>query len=335
MIERFKQLAWAWLLFASPAFVLADDRPNNPALSRVFDWLPADTETVIVAQGPLEIRAQPTKPDELPPLAETMESLTVSIATGFDANWGLDLPRGLKIRLAIEGSRSFRAPKGLGLMPYAGCQILQFEGSAEKAVQTAFAECLANSEEKTQLRGKQVAIVNHKIESDDWTFFIAHPRPDILLCATDQAYLEEVLQRMEKKPDKRALPADLPEWKHVNVKARVWALRHFRKEGAERDPSSPLGENAFATARHPEALGIVFSYDPNAENVAKVRYLSGNKNALRLVESEWVRPSDKLTPKVQQIAPGVVEISTSVGDPESRSSFLMMLLGILGHGLYV
>ena len=171
MIDRFKQLAWASVLFVSPAFVLADDPPNkpelSPALSRLFDWLPADTETVIVAQGPLKIRAQSTQPDELPPLAEAMESLAVSIATGFDANWGLDLPRGLKVRLAIEGSRNFRAPKGLGMMPYAGCQILQFEGSAEKVVQAAFADCLANSEKKTQLRGKQVAIFNHKIESDD------------------------------------------------------------------------------------------------------------------------------------------------------------------------
>jgi len=55
-------------------------------------------------------------------------------------------------------------------------------------------------------------------------------------CRCDyEGYLREVLARINGKQSPRALPANLPEWKHVNIHAEFWAVRHYQKTGAEQD----------------------------------------------------------------------------------------------------
>src|SRR6266700_2260703 len=49
----------------------------------------------------------------------------------------------------------------------------------------------------------------------------------ILICATDQGYLTEMLKRIDRPVTKRALPKELPEWKHVEMASRFWGIRHY------------------------------------------------------------------------------------------------------------
>src|SRR5437667_5137852 len=123
--------------------------------------------------------------------------------------------------------------KGFSSFRYQGAHLVQFEPAAEKAVAKAFQACLKKAEKKIQLAGQQVAVFTEKKTDDDpWTCFVAQPKPSLLICATDQAYLEVILSRASGKAGKRALPDDLPEWKQVDTKAAVWAIRHYRKETA-------------------------------------------------------------------------------------------------------
>jgi hypothetical protein len=156
-----------------------------------------------------------------------------------------------------------------------------------------------------------------------------------LISATNQAFLEETLKRIGKKPDRRALPTDLPEWKHVDVNARAWAVRHYRKESAENDPSSPLGPEAAANVRDTHAVGVVFWYRPEIDKLTHVRYLSGAKNALELAPRGWRHMSEGLTFDIKQAAPGVVEIAISVSDERTVPMFLFILGASLGHGVYI
>src|SRR5690606_41943945 len=67
-------------------------------------------------------------------------------------------------------------------------------------------------------------------------FYLCQPQPGLLVCATNRSYLAEVLERMQQPAKMRAFPKDLPEWKHVDVKASVWGLRHYRPDRAENAP---------------------------------------------------------------------------------------------------
>jgi hypothetical protein len=110
------------------------------------------------------------------------------------------------------------------------------------------------------------------------------------MCATDKAYLESTLKRMNGKAERRAIPAHLPEWKHVDVKAKVWGIRHYRKEFAKSDPTSPLLKED-ANVSDPAATGFVFWYNPGADNRIRARYLPEVKDAAKLMTKGWNHPS--------------------------------------------
>jgi hypothetical protein len=69
---------------------------------------------------------------------------------------------------------------------------------------------------------------------------------------------------------------------------------------------------------------------------AKARYLTGSKDAVPIVTHGWHSPSDNLTPTIAELEPGVIEITASIGqDEDSVHMFLFVLLGYLGHGVYL
>ena len=296
---------------------------------RLFDWLPEDTETVIVAQGPIEI---PKPQAEQLKFDEEIRLLPFGPVLSLQDGMLYKQLVGQKVLCAVEGSRRFTSPRNLGMMPYQGAHILQFDLGADGALQKAFRVSQEKAEKNIELAGERVAVFTEKLESDMWSFFVSQPQPGVLICATNQVFLEETLKRIGRKPDRRALPADLPEWKHVDINARVWAIRHYRKESAENDPSSPLGPYAGANVPDPDAVGFVFWYRSEIDKLAHLRYLSGAKNALELARRDT---GGGLTPGIKQVAPGVVEVAVSVSDEETAPMFLLELQARLGHGLYI
>jgi hypothetical protein len=299
---------------------------------RLLNWLPEDTETLIVAQGPFEI---PNPTFEQLKLDEAIRLLPFGPVLGFKDEMLYKELVGQKILCSIEGSRRFTAPRNLGMMPYQGAHILQFDLAADGALRKAFHAYQERAEKKIELAGERVAVFTEKFESDMWSFFVSQPQPGVLICATNQAFLEETLKRIGRKPARRALPADLPEWKHVDINARVWAIRHYRKESAVNDPSSPLRPGAAANILDPDAVGLVLWYRPEIDKLTRIRYLSGAKNALELATNGRRHTSEGLTHDIKQVAPGVVEITISVSDEIAVPRFMLVLLGSLGHGLYI
>lgn len=297
-------------------------------LKKMLNRLPVDTETLVVANGPFEF---PDSSKENPSVDEMLSSLSLGLPS---SEVLLNHLKGQQIEIAIEGSRRFRSPSGLGMMPYEGCHLIQFKESSEDVLKQVMKACLERSEESLQLHNHPVAVLKERLEQDDWTFYLTHPQPGLLLCATHRGYLEEVLQKMEKVPETRAFPASLPEWKHVDFNARVWAIRHYRKESAQQDPSSPLRERAAANTPDPDAKGLVFSFD-HKQKVARVLYLSTADNAVGLVTEGWHHPSEGLSPKIKLTQPGIVEVSERFGNDGDGGMFVLVLLGYLGHAVYL
>src|SRR5262249_27889067 len=138
------------------------DRPSR-AWEQLLVWLPEDTETVIVAQGPFEIKRRESE-------RFSFQEAALLLPTGPLLTLGRGMVRrelrGQKILCAVEGSRQFRSPRGLGMMPYEGCHIIQFEAASEESLGKAFQKCQAKAEEKINVAGQQVAVLTEKFEDD-------------------------------------------------------------------------------------------------------------------------------------------------------------------------
>ena len=162
------------------------------------------------------------------------------------------------------------------------------------------------------------------------TFFVAHPRPDVLLSATNRDYLSTVLSRMTTKAAERALPEDLPEWKHLNRSAREWAMRHFSR-AAGSDPTSPFtpGIREFDE----QAIGLVYS--AQGGDTAQVIYLSESQRAEQIAKIAWQNAFGDPGVEVKQLEPGVVRIDYPVRLRQSFSNFYFRLTSLFGHGIVI
>jgi hypothetical protein len=224
------------------------------------------------------------------------------------------LQKALKDRVvsfAVEGSRRFRPPTGLGGMLYEGCAIAVL-GSATTLDRDSFMKSAASSATRfEEIAGVRTAVFEERLEEDVWMIFVAFPRSNIVLAATNEDYLRTVLERMGGNTGPRALPEALPEWKYVNTRAPLWGLRHYQTLEAGLDPTSPFsGQSEFGDDL---AAGLTFSFEPAVRRIATVTYLSANKNSRQFLQGYLgVEDADSASPRefqihFSQLAPGALE----------------------------
>ena len=257
-------------------------------------------------------------------------------------NGGLgELLKGKTISLAIEGSRRFRPPRALGLMRYEGCLVLVF-GPAVSLDRAAFMKAATKSAIRfEESAGTRIALFEEQSENDTWATFVGLPRANVVVVATNLDYLRTLLRRMLGATGTRALPQDLAEWKHVDTNALVWGLRHYQKQNAQLDPSSPLQGQNTANFPDPSAVGVTFSFSRAVERKATVDYLSGNGDA-RHILSGFLMMEDAATAaprefqmRLRQPAAGVLEASIDLTATEAVQRLLFGLMAMVGHAIYL
>ena len=339
MNRSHKLLLVAILLSLGPSAARGQEakKPEMPEhLPEILNWLPDNAETLVVARGPFELpRAPGDESNDIPPFLDSARSLTVGLVTGLQDGLLAKPLQGKKVLIAVEASRRFISPKGLGMMPFEGCRIVEFDAAAHDAVHEAVVRCIEKAPKTVQLGDTKVGVFTEKWESDEWSLFVAEPSPGVLLCATNEKFLEQMLGRMKRtNHEDRAFPDSLPEWEYADLKAPTWGMRHYRKEFADTDSSSPLRPRAPANVPDSHAIGFVFGLDAKT---ARAYYLSSAKDAVKIAHEGWHHPTEGLTPTIKQIKPGVVEIVEPVAAEEKRGEhmFLFILLAYLGHGVYL
>jgi hypothetical protein len=320
---------------------------QQPNLNQVLSWLPVDTETVLGASGPFAwdpkaLSDGPPSQERLTVTELEMRSRIIPLTLlNFKSGGFGEFVKGKTVSLAIEGSRRFRAPQALGLMHYEGCLIMVFIPTVSLDG-AAFMRAVANSAVRfEEHNGTRVAVFEEKSEDDTWNTFVGFPRSNVAVVATNLGYLVALLDRMLGTPGTRALPPNLSEWKHVDTNAPVWGVRHYQKQNAELDPSSPfLGQNA-ASFPDATAVGVTFSFAPAAERTATVDYFSTNPEVRRIL-SGYLMMEDAATAaprefqmRLRQPAAGVLEASIDLSVTEAIQRLLFGLLAMLGHGIYV
>jgi hypothetical protein len=109
-----------FILLASPGLARVEPRAKliaPPCWERMLDWLPENTETVIVSQDPFDI---PKPMTEQLKFDEAIRFLALGPVSGLRDGMLFKELAGQKVLCAIEGSRRFIAPRNLGGMPYQG-----------------------------------------------------------------------------------------------------------------------------------------------------------------------------------------------------------------------
>lgn len=317
-------------------------------VAQVLSWLPADTETILVANKPF---AMPRfKPDDsrreneisLADLPEAFELLPLSL---FELKDGLlqNYLAGQRVEIAMEGSRHFRNPGGLGELPYEGCQIAVL--TVASATRTdSFLKRFSNvAVSVDSVAGQKIPVFEEKLENDIWTTFVAFPKPNLVLACTNRDYLREVLERIGGKAGRRALSDTLAEWKFVDANARFWGLRHYDKSQAGIDPTSPFGDRTVLGAGDRQASGIAFRFDPRTRNVVTISYFSGMRDIIGFLQTQTplsmngvadVDSPAKLPVSYRLAAPGVAEIKYELGRALSVDVFIFVVVAEFGHAVY-
>lgn len=322
--------------------------PSVPDVDIVLSWLPADTETVVVAdmRNGSFLTAKRLKRKENDEDKDVVLPIN-AVAALFELQplsfLGLKKPLARliethRVALAVEGSRHFRDPKQLGLMPFEGCQVVIFKSALGEAG-TRFMRSAAELGLRIEkIGGIGVAVFQEQWEADDWTFYVAFPNANTVLIATNREYMQQVLSRMRTSPADRALPRTLPEWKYVDAHAPFWGMRHYDRSQAELDPSSPFGGKKSANMSDEAAIGLTFYYDPAKGRTPTVIYISADKTAADKFKTYI--PSDEeaakdMQAKFRDLEPGIVESSYQLSKSYSVEYFFFVLGGLLGHAVYL
>jgi hypothetical protein len=139
---------------------------------QVLAWLPADTESLLVANGPFwmsnfQIRQEVYTNHEVTSeeLEKHFEGMTLQLF-----NFGNGLLekhlRGKKVLLALEGSRHFRPPAGLGELPFEGCAVAIFEDNLVDQRDSFMKEAAQKTGRIEEIEGQRVAIFEEPSEQD-------------------------------------------------------------------------------------------------------------------------------------------------------------------------
>jgi hypothetical protein len=303
-------------------------------VQQVFSWLPADTETVMVANQTFSL-PDFRKDDwhrDFP--IEAWLRAVVLLPLMLKNGALLEYFQNQRVVFALEGSRRFRFPKSLGWFPYEGCTIVVLADDQGDRADSFFKSSSGGALRVEEVEGQKILVFETIVEGGLWTTFVTFRRPNILLVATNLDYLREVLSRMQGNRGPRALPETLPEWRYVNKDAQLWSLRHYDRSQRDSDPTSPFWdpEKFVKAPLHDEqAIGLTFNYDAANGRAPTITYLSGNpsiaKKPLAVQEG-----SDIPAVVFRELDARAIEASYGPGRP---TDFILGLVlpTLLGHGI--
>jgi len=316
-------------------------------LKRVLTWLPADTETLLVANGPFRVsnfggQQHEYKNHELTTeeLEEYFEGLTLSL---FGSGKGIleKHLRGTRVLFALEGSRHFRPPADLGELPFEGATLAVFEEDLDDRRDAFMKEAAHVAVRIEQIEGQKVAVFEEQWEKDVWTIFITFPKQDVVIVATNERFLQETLARMQGAKGERAFPESSREWKYLNGQTQFWGIRHYDKLQAKSDPTSPFGGRKSANFPDEEAVGMTYQCDPKTERRATLTYLAGPRGQTRKIAEERFPDAGEVEQKAQlhiqyrELEPGVIQSIFDLTHSQAADLFFFVFMMHLGHGIYV
>lgn len=328
---------WKKAAHLSTSLKNAVDEYRNRSLSRdssqqvdaILSWLPADTETVAVAQQPFTLTEK--DPQGVPDALTWARGYVLGLLYAADDGRLRTKLQDRTLRLALLAARKFQHQpedsKGrgaLGMIAFERCAAYTFANVLSESIFAKPAETSVLGQPTWEVKGE----LSEKEGKD--TFFIVLPKPDLMLACNNRDFLSTMLSRMAA-PGRVALPQALVEWKHVDQSAPLWALRHFRSERASVDPTDPHNEGVMGD-RDPDAIGVTVQVGSPTPSTVSARWIS------RSDDNHWKSfaeiPDAKNRFATRRISLGIWEVKGS-GDAEVSAFAIFALMGVLGFAVLV
>jgi hypothetical protein len=206
-------------------------------------------------------------------------------------------------------------------MRHEGALLVLFDKPLGEAGHRLMADLQKTALRVDQFEGLTIVEFRDKLEDDTWASYIAIPRADVLVIATDRVFLEESLRRRKARIGSRAFPKDLVEWAWVDASAPFWALRHYRRDAPD-DPTSPFGRNNAADAFDAAAVGVTAHVKADGRTV-EAHYLSHATAAEQIAKRIWSHPGDGVSPALRRVGPDVIEVRFVAKNEEHLSMFFL------------
>ena len=228
----------ATVALALAAQLAAAEKSNHDRLvDEAIRWLPADTETLTVSRAfKVERMAKEGIPSlGVPELQRAFFVGDLTTPVGETARIvDLDPIVGQTVATAVEGQRNFDGVSSFGGLRSESCKVLFFEKDLGNAWDKLEASLRAKAKNVRQLAMQEVFEFPSTIQMEPWYkpkewqgLFVTRVAPEVVLIASSDSMLEGVLQRRKTTLPRVALPATLPEWKHVDPKSTIWSIRHI------------------------------------------------------------------------------------------------------------
>jgi hypothetical protein len=304
---------------------------SEEQINAALGWLPANTETVIVAKEAFKLDFNSRRSSAPPGALRLMQSYTLTPVSSRAAEELTAKLEGQTLRFAVFAARRFQnhqpgAGNAVphGLIAYQGCGLYGMaKPVAGQPMTRPPDESLMGYPTWTARGGgaEYPAAGDSRAE----TIFIAQPKPDLLLACNDRNFFSEILARIDAPPRARAFAQDGPELKLVDRSAPLWAFRRFLPERAGVDPSYPSGGGVMGIA-DTDASAVVF--EAGAPKMAiRAQWIS--KSRVNPWQALAAIPDFRGTAKVQMNRDGLWQIAVEQDGSASLYAALA-LMGILG-----
>ena len=328
-----------------------EEPPDDAVASlteKVLGWLPTDTETIRVAQGPFKI-VETQKLSESQEIDVVLQASNYGLLTYLKQGAYSDLLAGQGLSLALEGARNFQTSEANGSE---ACQVLVFDKPLGAIGDQLMDRFRADALGCEQLVNQEVLRFEEATEFGTASFMVSRPSPQILLVSSHKGYLRTVLERLSNTAPREKWWQTLPEWTHISPQAPYWWMRHFSRENAQADKSSPFVFGELSSddalwlhvdpgqgtggweAPDAKAIGLAFSYFPTDGNTLKFRYLTESSVAETIASHAWMLPPPEIRwPMVERLSADTVEITFRAEHPDIAANVLMWAIGRFGHAI--
>jgi len=291
---------------------------NSELTESVLNWLPPDTETVIVAQEPFPLAARGSGS-----LRMAQGGYVTGLMRAVEEGKLARLLSDNLIRLAVVGARQFAIPASgtgnripFGIIAYQGCAAYFFDRPLSDSTFQRSADELMMGRPVWMSKGSQ----NEGPSKDMFSVIL---KPELLLICNDRSFMSETIARSTAPASNRALPVNLLEWKMVDRRSSLRAIRHYRADRVRVDPSRTM-------IRLPDGVAGL-TLEINASGHIKARMLSPSDPWQDVVSS----PDSARHATSRETTKGTWELSIGDANFETTQFAVFAIMAMLGLVFFI
>jgi len=258
-------------------------------VSKALHWLPTDTETLLVATD-FSLTNDPRPPSDIVHIARML-------AVGpLPAPWREFLSN-KRVAWVVQGGRNFDELSAFGGVRREGASVIRLEHELSQEESQQLHNNLRDAADDVRSISENQVFVfpadrdqmapSVKLKSWQGEFVVLLDNRTLIAASSD-AYLEQILERVNSASDDRALPDHLPEWKHLNFSADAWLLRHLPAKNEQIEGIQP--------GRNRQFYGLVWMANISVEQPFRAVYLPMPEHHVDTVGDEmWAGPGGAAT----------------------------------------